>query len=470
MKKFKGIKMPNTIALLFYMMIAAAILTWIIPAGEYDTEQVNGMNKVIVGTYHQVEATPVGPWGLLMSVAKGFYNSAKLMFTVFMVGGAIGLLEKCGAFTAAFSKLAENKKLNHNVLVFVFMLLMSIAGATAVIANSAVAFLPIGLVLAASLGYDFFTGFLIIYMGAYSGFNVGWANIATIGTAQKIAELPIFSGFGARFVIYVINFLLCYFFTIRYMSSIKKDPTKSLNYSSGMKKEEFMGITALGSTHTENTALTKKHIISLLGLLVAIIALLVGAIKLDWGYDHMTTIFLTLAIFVGIVNGYGPDGTVDAFIEGSKTSVGSAFLIGFATAISVILDQGNILNTIVNWLSIPLSSCGPVLGANFMFIANTIVNFFIGSGSGQAAVVMPLMTPLADLIGITRQVAVQAFQFGDGFSNCFYPMGGVLLACLSIAKVEYPRYIKWFLPLIGLQMVLSVASLTILQLIGWTGI
>lgn len=150
--------------------------------------------------------------------------------------------------------------------------------------------------------------------------------------------------------------------------------------------------------------------------------------------------------------------------------VNAAFIVGFANGISVILASGNILNTIVYWLSIPMSGMGSILGANFMFVANLFINLFIPSGSGQAAAVMPLMVPVADLAGITRQVAVQAFQFGDGFSNCLFPTAGTLMGSLAIAKTDWTKYAKWLMPLLGCQVILSFVSLTILQSIGWTGL
>ena len=150
--------------------------------------------------------------------------------------------------------------------------------------------------------------------------------------------------------------------------------------------------------------------------------------------------------------------------------VNAAFIVGFANGISVILASGNILNTIVYWLSIPMSGMGSILGANFMFVANLIINLFIPSGSGQAAAVMPLMVPVADLAGITRQVAVQVFQFGDGFSNCLFPTAGTLMGSLAIAKTDWTKYAKWLMPLLGCQVILSFVSLTVLQSIGWTGL
>lgn len=271
----KKLQIPSTCALLFMLMIVCAILTWIVPAGEFDTEKVGNLNKVIAGTYHTVEASPVGPWATIMAVVQGFYKAAKLM---------------------------ARQNLNVNVLVFLVMAFMSIGGAAGVFANPVVALIPIGIILATNLGYDSFTGFLLVYMGAYSGFNVGWANASTIGTAQPIAELPIFSGFSVRVVLNIINFALCYFFTIRYMKTIKADPKKSLNYEAGMSASDSMGAGKDGAKAIE-AHLTTKHLISLIGLVVAVAAILVGSVKYKWSYDQIAATFFTLAVVVGLLKG-----------------------------------------------------------------------------------------------------------------------------------------------------------------------
>ena len=271
----KKLQIPSTCALLFMLMIVCAILTWIVPAGEFDTEKVGNLNKVIAGTYHTVEASPVGPWATIMAVVQGFYKAAKLM---------------------------ARQNLNVNVLVFLVMAFMSIGGAAGVFANPVVALIPIGIILATNLGYDSFTGFLLVYMGAYSGFNVGWANASTIGTAQPIAELPIFSGFSVRVVLNIINFAICYFFTIRYMKTIKADPKKSLNYEAGMSASDSMGAGKDGAKAIE-AHLTTKHLISLIGLVVAVAAILVGSVKYKWSYDQIAATFFTLAGVVGLLKG-----------------------------------------------------------------------------------------------------------------------------------------------------------------------
>lgn len=468
MEKKKGFQMPTTCALLFMLMVLAAVLTWIIPAGEYEMEKVGDINRVVAGTYHIIERNPQGLWELFQAVPTGFRNVANMMFSIMFIGGAISVLEKSGAFYAAFGKIAK-KKLNSRVLAFVIMLFMTIGGATGVFVNSTIALVPIGITLALSLGFDSFSGFLMVYLGAYSGFNVGWAVHSTIGVAQPIAELPLFSGMNVRIVIHGINFIICYLFTIYYMEKVKRVPQTSLNYQPGMEVGEYMGLKQDEMGMGEGQ-LTRQHIFSLLGLVIAIGILLVGCVTAGWAQEQIAAIFFALAVYLGLLNGMGINGTTKAFIDGCAKMVHAAFITGFANGISVLMTNGRILNTIVYWLSIPMSALGSVLGANFMFFANLFINLFIPSGSGQAAAVMPIMVPVADLAGITRQVAVQAFQFGDGLTNSIFPTSGTLMASLAITGVDWTRYAKWFVRVLLCQIVLACLSLTILQMIGWTGL
>jgi uncharacterized ion transporter superfamily protein YfcC len=256
------------------------------------------------------------------------------------------------------------------------------------------------------------------------------------------------------------------------MKMIKANPTRSLNYEEGIDVKTIMGLEETPEEEKTVNApkLHWKHTMSLIGLVLTIAAILVGSIKFKWGYDEISASFFTMSVCIGLLNNIGINGTTKVFLTGCSKLVNAAFIVGFANGISVILGNGKILNTIVYWLSIPMGYMGPVMGANFMFVANLFINLFIPSGSGQAVAVMPLMVPVADLAGITRQVAVQAFQFGDGFSNCVFPTAGTLMGSLAITRTAWTKYAKWMLPLLGCQIVLAIVSLTVLQLMGWTGL
>ncbi|MEG1943046.1 MAG: YfcC family protein, partial [Angelakisella sp.] len=305
--------------------------------------------------------------------------------------------------------------------------------------------------------------------GSFSGFNVGWANFGTIGIAQTIAQVPIFSGIGARIIFHIINFLLCYGFVMLYFKKISKDPTKSLNYESGMALRDYMGNADDDGSGTADN-LSRSQIISLLTAVVGICAVVVGALEFKWSADQISATFLVVSIVIGLVSGFGVNGTAKQFIKGCSTVVVAAFIIGFANSITILMSDGLILDTIVYYLAMPINKFGAIVGANFMLLANILVNFFISSGSGQATAVMPIMIPIADLTGITRQVAVQTFQFGDGFTNCIHPTVGSLMGGLGFAMIPYGKYVKWALPLIIIQVLLSFVAITILQAMMWTGL
>jgi uncharacterized ion transporter superfamily protein YfcC len=459
-KKIK-LKFPHVFALMFMITIFMAILTWIVPAGEFTRVKQGAITKVVAGSYHFVKAQPQGFWQIFESVAKGWQQSAVMIFMVFFVGAAITTLEQTGSIRVGLSKVVKGLKGREIYAVGIVMAIMSIGGATGVFANPVVALMPIGLMLSKALGYDEVVGFGMIYLGSYAGFNVGWGNVFTVGIAHSIAELPMFSGMAVRVLFHIVNLAMSIGFVALYIKKIKADPTQSLTYSPDKIDDEDTAV------HSKDEKLTTRQMICLLIAVGSFAAIIYGSINLKWGIQHYSVVFIMMAVFSGLVGGLGVTGTANAFVKGCGTMVYAGFVIGMARAISVVMTDGKIIDTIVNWLAMPIAQAGPVLGANMMLAANIIINFFIPSGSGQAVTVMPIMVPLADLTGITRQVATQAFQFGDGFTNCIIPTAGVVMGCLGIAKISYEKYVGWFWPFLATQVVLAFIAITILQIMKW---
>ncbi|NLI74728.1 MAG: TIGR00366 family protein, partial [Euryarchaeota archaeon] len=264
-----------------------------------------------------------------------------------------------------------------------------------------------------------------------------------------------------------------YALVMRYVRRIEKDPTKSLNYNGSNSGEVLGSIGNIGGKDLNADSLpdfSTRDAINIGATLLTIVAILFGAVKLSWSINQISTVFLILSVFLGLYNGHGINGTTDLFVKGCSTMVGAAFTVGFANGISVVLGDGKILSTIIYYLSLPMGKLGANASTAVMYLANMVINIFLPSGSGQAAAVMPIMVPIADIVGITRQVAVQAFQFGDGFSNCITPAAAALMAGLGMAGVPSSKYIKWYLPFFLLQSGFAIVSLIILQTIGWTGI
>lgn len=445
---------------MFIITILMAVLTWIVPAGQYERVKEGTITKVVADSFRIVDPNPQGFWDVFNAVVKGWIQSASMIFMVFFVGGAIKILEETGTIRVGMNHIIHKLKGKEIWAVAIIMFLMSIGGATGVFANPVVALIPLGIVLAKGLGYDNVVGFAMIYLGSYIGFNVGWGNVFTVGIAHTIAELPMFSGFGVRVFFHVVNYILVFGFVYLYIKKIKADPTNSLTYS-------IEEPAAQNNIFEGKEAMTTRHMICTAIVVVAFGAIIYGSLRLQWGIDHYSVVFLMVAVFCGLLGGLGINGTSIAFVKGCSSMAYAALVIGMARGISVVMTDGKIIDTVVYYLSLPIAMFGPVVGAVFMFFANIVINFFIPSGSGQAVTVMPIMVPLADLTGITRQVAVQAFQFGDGFTNCIIPTASVLMGCLGLSGIPYEKYVKWAAPLIAIQLVLAAIALVVLQLLHW---
>jgi len=466
MKKSK-ISIPHSIVLMMIMAVIFAIMTWIIPAGVYDTEVVNGKTQYIAGTYHAIEQTGVGFWDLMKCVVNGFTKNAGISFMLFFTGAAIYMLDQTKCLSAIFGKLAGMSSKSTSLVIFVFMAFLSLAGSTGAVANSTVALMPVGVLLASALGMDKAMAFILIYLGAYAGFNVGATNVFTVAVAQGMADLPIFSGAPVRVFFHICNLLFTYFWCMMYAKKIHKDPRNSLNWSEGREISEFMGFKALEG---EEANVTTQQWASFGGFIVAIMIVILASFKWNWGMTDFTAVFLLLCIYIAVVNKFTLDEFVKSLINGCKTMMGAVLITSFCGGLSLVLNQGNIIHTIVYYASIPIAQAGAGVGAVLMFIFNYIVNFFIPSGSGQAAAVMPLMIPLADISGITRQVAVMAYQFGSGLCDSIIPTSGTLMACLALSEIPYGKYMKWVAPYIIAQIVFSCVACYVLQIIGWTGL
>lgn len=470
MKKTKKLEFPDVYALLFYMCILAMVATWIIPAGTFDRVQEGNLNKVVAGTFQYVEANPQTPWDMMQVIFQGFIKSSNTIFMIFFCGAAIAILEESKALSTAFTVLAKKLKGKEWIAIGIIMYALGLGNCAGAFGNLGIAIVGIGICLAKSMGGDAFLGFLIIYFGLMSGMSIGFANPSILGLAQTIAELPIFSGTPPRAIACFANVTFLYGVTLSYWRTIKTDPTKSLLYEPGMQLSDYMGDEAENAFDGHEVQLSKRQLLNIIVFTIGVICCVTLTIKNHWTAKQIASWFLSMGIISGVISGLSPNEIARSFIKGCQPMVFASFMVGLASSVSLVMTNGNVMDTIVNSLSIPLGHMGPTLGAGFMVIINAIINLLIPSGSGQAAVVMPLMVPLADLSGITRQVAVQAFQFGDGLSNLATPLNGPLMGCLAIAGVSFPKYIKWAWKYIVIQIIVATLYTMALQAAGWTGL
>ena len=451
-------EMPDTYVILFLVLLLAVIATYITPAGSFDREEVNGIERVIPNTYSEVENNSAGLMDIFLALQSGMVQSGSLIFLVLFAGGAFEVIERSGAIKGGILRAVNKTQGKEFWLIAIISLLFALGGAVGAVANSVIPFVAIGIIIARALRLDAIVAVAITFGATFAGFNVGFLNPYTVGIAQSIAGLPLFSGMTLRIITFIVIVGITIFYTWRYAKKILDDPSKSLIgvlENSGDSEGELIA------------PFTVRHklILSFVGL--ALLFFVFATIQFKWSIDHMAAFFIIIGLVSGIIGGMNYNKIAHVFLEGCQKLVYGALIIGVARAILIIMENAQILDTAVNALAIPLETLPPVLAALGMFVANAALNFLVPSGSGQAMIAMPILSPLADMVGVTRQVAVQAFQFGDGFTNSIFPTSGTLMASLAVAGVSWIKWAKWMFPLFLIWCAIAVVMLVVGVLIGW---
>lgn len=460
-KKKKG-KVPHTYVILFAMIIIIAILTYVIPAGQYQKiESSTGRMIVDPASYQQIDSAPAKLFDVLKAFPKGLAAAQSIVFFIFIVGGSFNVINQTGAIEAGISKVALSLKGKEKLLIPIIVLIFSLGGATIGMAEEAIVFVPIGIALSRALGYDAIVGMSIVALGAAAGFTAGFMNPFTVGVAQSIAELPMFSGIALRLVVWVCTLVLVIVYISKYANKVKADPTKSLVYELELEEKDH----AIDLNNVKQ--MTSRHTGVLLVFLIGMGILIFGVFKFGWYITEIAAIFLAIGIVGGLVGGMNLDDIAKDFITGAKDMTTGALVVGLARGILVIMEGSMIIDTIVFGMASVVSSLPKSVSAVGMLLVQSFLNFFIPSGSGQAATTMPIMAPLSEVIGLTRQTAVLAYQFGDGISNSIIPTSGVLLANLSVAKIKYEVWVKYVAPLMGLWTLMAAAFMVISVLINY---
>ncbi|WP_353893690.1 hypothetical protein PRVXH_000450 [Proteinivorax hydrogeniformans] len=455
-------KIPHVYALLFMVIIFAAVLTHIVPAGEYQRVEDPETGRTVVDpeSFQYVEADPVGVFDTLQAVQLGLVDAANIVAFIFIVGGAFGIIRGTGSIDAGLGLAVDKMQGRERLLFPALILLFSIGGATFGLAEETIPFIPIAVLLCRRLGYDAMVGFALVSIGARLGFSAGMLNPFTIGVAQEIAELPLFSGLLYRTIWYVILLIVTIWYINRYAQAVKKNPDKSYVRDIELSSSDEADDSNIPEYET-------KHTLVLVAVVLGFIAMIYGVFQLEWYINEIAGVFLAIGIVAGLVGRLGINGTASNFVEGARELTFGALVVGVARGILVVLEQGMIVDTIINAAGLGLQTLPTVLAANGMFVFQLILNVLIPSGSGQAATTMPIMAPIADIAGITRQTAVLAFHYGDGFTNIITPTGGTLMASLAIANIPFERYAKWVLPLLGIWTLVGITAITIATLIGY---
>lgn len=458
-QKKTGFPVPHVYVILLTLIAVCSLLSYVIPAGQYDMMIAGDREVVDAATYHTVESTPVTLMQLLSAVPRGMTQSAQIIFFIFIVGGAFAILEKTGAIEAGIGRVCQLLGKRTLLLLPVIVLLFSMGGAVFGMSEETIPFIPIFVSLCIAMGYDSITGTAIVFCGAAAGYAGAFMNPFTLQVAQGIAGLPILSGMGYRIVMYISYLVLTCAFIMFYASRIKKNPEKSPMFHEDRAREDIIDLNNLKTFRAQEKAILAVFAVS-------IVLLVVGVIRWGWYMDEISALFIGMAMVIALLARMTPNQFAVTFGEGMAGIASGALVIGFARGLLVVMTDGNILHTILHAVASALDRLPSAVSALGMYVFQCLLNFLVPSGSGQAAVSIPIMAPLGDLVGVTRQTACIAFQLGDGISNIFTPTSGFFMAGLALARIPWTKWAKWILPLIGMQYALGAVFVVIAHMIG----
>ncbi len=476
----KQIKIPHVFVLLTGIIFLCTVLTYVLPSGQYKRVKKSygelTRTVVIPGTFQKQSkhislkglflgdakegaASPVSILGFLTAIPRGMENASDIIFFIFIIGGVFGILQRTGTITAFLQRLLTLFEGKNILLTIVIMVLIAVGGSTLGMGEEFIPLVPLFLIISHKMGYDRIFGLALVLLAADIGFAAATTNPFTVQIAQGIAEVPLCSGTLFRVIFSICCMTVTVIYVLRYGNKVKRDPSQSLvaDVAYTLPEESFKA-----------QALTKAHM-GIMIVSIAIFATILYAVqKMGWWLNEMSGGFLLMGIVAAFISRLSLSDATKAFIKGMEDMVVAALVVGFARGIEVVLVDGQIMDSIIYSIAQILDSFPKTLAAEGMLIFQSLLNFLIPSGSGQAAVTMPLMAPLSDVIGLTRQTAVFAFTCGDGFSNTIIPTSGVLMAMLTLAKIPYEKWLRFMLPLFIQLMVLSGIFLAIAVWIGYS--
>lgn len=454
-------KLCNTYFLVFCIMACVAALTWIVPPGQYDRTELDGKTYAIAGSYHPVAREGQGLGAILSAPVEGFTQCAEIIAFILVVGMLFTIIERTGAINTVIKKISAffaEKPQYKKCFIPVCMFLFSICGALFGMEEETLIFIPIFIPLALSLGYDTVIGMAIPFIGAFTGFSSAFVNPFTVGIAQTIAQLPMYSGWQYRVIVWFIFTSVVAGFFSWYGERVRKNPTKSITYKMDLdRRAELQVINDVEVGPVFH--ITKAHRRVILVFLLGMVTLFYGVIRYQWYMIEIAAVFLGVSIASAYFGKLTLDQTTDAMIDGAKSMINVCILMALARSIVIISTNGHILDTFLDVMTKGVGQLHPIIASQAMFITQMMLNFFIPSGSGQAVLTMPIMVPLGDLVHVSRQTVILAFQFGDGWGNPILPTAPVTMGALALAGISYPVWVKWFL---RLEVILVTLSLLLL--------
>lgn len=455
-KKKKGT--PHTLVIIVILIFLATAATYIIPAGEFTRyeDPVSGETLVQAGSYVSTGTNPANPLHMPMLMYDGILDAADVIAFLLIIGGSFELVNASGAILALCRTVGRKLRGKEIFVVPIFLALFAVFGTTMGMSNEVAIFVPIGITMALTLGLDKVTGMAMVVVGAVSGFTAGLMNPFTVGVAQDIAGVPLFSGMSLRGVLLIIDTI----YIIAYDRRVKKHPEKSILAGLPDEKE-------FEADKNIDEKINGRQAAVLVVLFGTLAVLVYGLLVYQWYFEEMAGLFLAMGIVCGLIGGLSPSKIATTFTAGAKGLAGSALTLGFARAIMLTLENAMVIDTIANAVSIAVNALPAAVQSIGFFLAQAGVSFVITSGSGMAAVTIPLMAPVADLIGLSRQALVLAYQMGDGFSNLMLPTTSSLLGALAVSKIPYARWVKFMFPLFLIWTALGAVMMVLAVAVGY---
>ena len=442
----RKLKVPNTYVIIACILVLCAVLTWFVPGGQYVKADDGTLS------YESVDAVPQ-TWQVLSAVYHGFVKQAGIIVFILVVGGAFWLLNATGAVEAGIRRFIVRIGKQDRLVLAALTILFSLAGAVFGMSEETIPFVGIVVPLVVSMGYDAFMGMLVVYVASNVGFSSAFLNPFTVGIAQGMADLPLFSGMGYRIFCWAFLTLLMVVFVWFYARRTRRE--------AAIASEAAVGNAVPPLTRRQGWILTV--------LLLTVVALIVGVTCWGWYMPEITGLFLGMGIVCGIIAGFSANKIADELVAGARDILSAALVVGFASGIIVILQDGKVVDSILHGMQEGLDGTGPVASLSAMYGIQALINFIIPSATAKAAITIPIMAPFADMVGVSRQAMVLAFQFGDGFTNMVTPTSGVLVAALAMARIPYADWVKWVwkgvlvLLVLGLLLLLPTALLSIAE-------
>lgn len=461
-KSKKKVKIPHTFTIIFTLIVIMAGLTWIIPSGQFDRAEVDGRSVVVPGTYQSVESNPQGISDVFQAPINGFIDAAEVVGFVILVGGAFGIVNKTGAIEAGIGHTVGKMKGLQFLIIPICMILFGLGGTTFGMCEETLPFYMIFIPLMVSLGYDSLTGLAVVFVGAATGTAASTINPFSVGIAQALANIAPGSGIGYRSIIFVVLMAISITFVMLYANKVKKDPKKSVVYELDKKNREHFVMDDSGIKK-----FTVRELLVLMVFTIGMGTMVYGVVVKGWYIPEICMVFCAIGVLSGIFGGLNQEEIVKSFSEGAKDLITAGLAIALARGIVIIAQNGFIIDSILNSAAEVLNGLPKAIFISLTFALEGVLTLLIPSSSGLASLTIPVLAPLGDLVQVSSQEIITAFQFGSGFTNMITPTSGVLMGALAVARVPWDKWVRFVTPLLAILVLVGIGFLIIGLKIGF---